>query len=242
MMEYTANQPLEFKSSPNIRELGGYYNTDGIRLRENKFLRAGDISQLDEAEQKRLIDYGIKICIDLRRVSEKKTPDFYELNDNTAYLAFPIAGEVAAHKNADNILYELYIDILENHKDVIYQVFTICAMMNEGILFHCSAGKDRTGLIAMLILAVCGVSAEQIVADYKVSGDNNREVSKTQKKMLIQLGLADVPDELFESDESNMIRLLDYLNEKYGGVINYLKSTGVTGHTFELLRKKMLEV
>ena len=60
MMEYTANQPLEFKSSPNIRELGGYYNTDGIRLRENKFLRAGDISQLDEAEQKRLIDYGIK--------------------------------------------------------------------------------------------------------------------------------------------------------------------------------------
>ena len=60
--------------------------------------------------------------------------------------------------------------------------------------------------------------------------------------MLIQLGLTDVPDELFESDESNMIRLLDYLNEKYGGVINYLKSTGVTGHTFELLRKKMLEV
>ena len=82
---------------------------------------------------------------------------------------------------------------------------------------------------------------DQIIADYASSGDNNRAVTMRQLAQLKDSGITDIPMEIFESDPDTMRRTLDYLNERYGGPVNYMKTIGVTGEEMQKIREKMLE-
>ncbi len=240
-MIYSANAPMDFESANNIRELGGYINGDGIPLKKHVLLRGGDLSLLTEKEVGRLEAYGIKTSIDLRISKEKKASDPFNESNHLVYYAIPIAGAVDTACAPKDLLYTLYVDILENHKEALRREIRIIAGESEGIIFHCTAGKDRTGVTAMLILAVCGVCEDQIIADYASSGDNNRAVTMRQLAQLKDSGITDIPMEIFESDPDTMRRTLDYLNERYGGPVNYMKTIGVTGEEMQKIREKMLE-
>lgn len=240
-MTYTANAPMDFKIANNIRELGGYVNKDGVPLKKHRLLRGGDLSLLTDNELSCLEDYGIRASIDLRSSMEKKSTDPFYDHNYLVYYAIPIEGSVDLKCKPKDLLYTLYIDILENHQDALRRELRIISGEDDGIIFHCSAGKDRTGLTAMLILAACDVCEEQIIADYAASGENNKEVTAKQLKQLEESGLNHIPVEIFESDPNTMRRTLDYLDERYDGPVNYMRAIGVTDEEIENIRKKMLE-
>ena len=240
-MNYKANMPMCLEETLNVRELGGYINGDGRCLKEHRLLRGGDLSRLTKEELEALEAYGIKACIDLRIPAEKVQKNPFNDSNYLVYHGIPIAGEVTLSAAPGELLYKLYVGILEHHKDALARVMKIIAAEKDGLIFHCSAGKDRTGLTAMFILAVCGVCDEQIIADYAASGENNREATKRQLEQLAQSGLTNIPEEIFESAPKTMEKTLGYICEKYGSPVEYLKCIGVEDREIEAIRNKMLE-
>lgn len=239
-MVYAANAPMRFDGAPNIRELGGYLNNTGNVLKKHKLLRGGALSGLTAKELEALNDYGIKTCIDLRIAKEKQDGDPFNQSDFLVYHSIPIAGAVDLQCDPKELLYVLYISILEEHRKALLREMQIIAAETEGIIFHCTAGKDRTGLTAMFILSVCGVCEEQIIADYQASAENNREQTRKQLEQLQASGLARIPAEIFESNPQTMRRTLDYLRRNYGSPEGYLREIGVTEKELNAIRKKML--
>ena len=240
-MQYTANEPLNFAGTFNVRELGGYVNMDGIRLKTHKVLRGDDLSNLTEEGLEALQKYGVKTCIDLRIYEEKRKLDPFYKSSELEYHSIPIKGNMVMRCEPGDMLYQLYASILENHTKALLTELQIIAREEEGIIFHCTAGKDRTGVTAMFILAICGVSREQIVVDYEPSGKNIAEQIKKQKQQLKECGIMNIPDEIFESKAETMCKLLDYLEDKYDGPVNYLRKIGLSDLEIEQIRKKMLE-
>ena len=90
-MQYTANKPLNFAGTFNVRELGGYVNADGVRLRTHKVLRGDDLSNLTEEGMKALQEYGVKICIDLRIYEEKQKLDPFYMSNELEFHSIPIS-------------------------------------------------------------------------------------------------------------------------------------------------------
>lgn len=240
-MQYIANEPLPFAGGLNIRELGGYVNEEGIPLKTHKLLRGDDLSNLTEDGMKQLQEYGVQICIDLRRYEEKKELDPFYKSNTLVYHSIPINGEVNMQSAPGDLLYDLYICFLEKHREKLLRELRIIAAEESGIIFHCTAGKDRTGVTAMLILSICGVAKEQIIADYEPSEKNIAKQVEKQKQQLEEAGIKGVREELFESKADTMRRTLEYLAEKYDGPVNYLRKIGLTELEIEQIRKKMLE-
>lgn len=106
----------------------------------------------------------------------------------------------------------------------------------EPVVFHCAVGKDRTGVIAMLLLRLAGVPEEIIVADYSVSAENMKSVFEEQRKIFQQKGI-EVPEVLLSSPKEEMEKTLDYLKSTWGDVETYLKECGVEVEDLEELKK-----
>lgn len=238
-MEYRANEAMRLIGALNVRELGGYVNRDGVRIRERKVLRGGDLSRMTKEDMQQLSAYGIHTCIDLRRDREKEVAHPFGAGGLWSYYAIPIKGKLDL-SDPKELLYRLYQDILDEHKEELCKELRIIAAAEDGVVFHCTAGKDRTGVTAMLILALCDVCEEQIIADYAASAENNRELIKRQKAQLEADGVKGVPEEIFGSEPETMRKTLAYLKQQYGDVKNYMKAIGITDGEMEAIRKKLL--
>lgn len=240
-MEYKANEAMDFAGASNVRELGGYVNRDGIRLKEHRLLRGGDLSRMTQEDLERLYVYGIHTSIDLRKETEKEgASDPFEAGGRWNYHAIPIRGKVDL-RDPKEMLYKLYQSFLDDFAQEFRKEFQVIAEAEDGVIFHCTAGKDRTGVTAMLILALCDVCEEQIIADYAASAANNREQTKRQLAQLEESGLSNIPLEIFESKSGTMKKTLAYLNQRYGGARNYLQTIGIKEAEMEAIRRKLLD-
>ncbi len=238
-MTYQANAPLDCQGADNLRELGGYMNREGITLRKHVFLRADDLTHLMGEDVEMLVDYGITGCVDLRIAGEKTEAHPFCLDDRLFYHSVPLHGNIS--NLGPDILFHIYLDILENRKPWLLEGMRILSYSAGGTIFHCTAGKDRTGLIAMLILSVCDVCEEQIIADYSVSGNNNRENTKKQMRQLRESGIYNIPAEIFESRPETMERTLAYIREHYETPVDYLRSIGMMSGEIDRIREKLLK-
>ncbi len=110
-------------------------------------------------------------------------------------------------------------------------------------VFHCTAGKDRTGLLSALVLSLLGVPEDTVVADYALSG---AAMARLRAKLLIKFPdgklLVDADaDAIFSADPSNMVALFAHLNERYGSVTEYASAIGIPDDVVDRLREAMLE-
>ena len=103
------------------------------------------------------------------------------------------------------------------------------------MLFHCTAGKDRTGILAMLLLSLAGVAREDILADYQISETYLAEIIQ-----LIQLRVPDLAAFAGQSRREYLEECMDLLLDKYGSVPDYLRAAGLTAGELETLRHKLL--
>lgn len=163
---------LPLDGSDNVRDLGGYVGEDNQVGKFGVFIRSNELCYLTEKDNKFLKEYGITSIIDLRSIeSSNEKPDNIDKNIFNYYnipLLTDKFNENLSLEKENFKMGEGYKLILEN-KIAIKEIFEVLDRSDGGCLFHCTAGKDRTGLVSMLILGLCGVCKKDIIANYEVT-------------------------------------------------------------------------
>lgn len=238
------SNPLDLSGAHNVRDLGTYVNAEGKKLREHQFLRGDSLDSLTNEDRKRLMNYGVKAVIDLRSSQEKEqAPCVWEGSGEVDYYSIPLLDEMnssAFQSKFPGSMSELYIKLLENNKAEFAQALRIMSGYKEDcVIFNCTAGKDRTGVTAMLLLILAGVDHEVIIADYSASEANMKETFQRQKEQMLQRGI-EVPECAFQSRPEQMAETLKALDSKYGTADAYINTLGLKSEEISCLKQKLL--
>lgn len=230
---------LPIESLENCRELGGYNTKDGQQTRWHSFLRSSEMSQLKEEEIEFLKAYGVRTIIDLRRKNEiEEQRNQLEYRDDFDYYNIPFITQsiydITKYKDGpdDFTMGDFYIELL-GKKEAVKQIFETIYHANDGaVLFHCRVGKDRTGVLAMLLLGLAGVEKKDIVSNY--------EISYSKLESLHDLE-SDLPVNYLYSNREYILQAIDYVVKYYGTYENYLLSTGLTEEILLHIKEKLIE-
>lgn len=243
-MHIEINKPLKLESALNIRELGGYSTTQGRVTKKGVFLRGDSTHSLTPGDLDILINLGVTLVVDLRSPDEvKNLPSKFYSVENIQYENVPMFDGLAsffATGKMPGSMAELYCWLLDNCQEQYKRIFRMF-LNNRGIsLFHCTAGKDRTGVVAMLLLQMAGVPDDIIIRDYAVSEENLKIVFDEQSQILRKSGI-EVPKYVLGSKPEDMEKTLCYLKEKYNGAFNYLLKCGLTKEELGKLIDKFVD-
>jgi protein-tyrosine phosphatase len=236
---------LAWEGCVNARELGGYPAADGRETRWGAVVRSDSPAALTAAGRAALADYGVRAIVDLRlpaELADHPNP-FAEPGDHgIAYTNVSFIDPALAPPDAVTTLAEDYLQMLDRYRHAVAEAITAVARAPEGVvLVHCAAGKDRTGLVAGLLLALVGVPAETVAADYAMTGEALRPQ--------LEAWLESDPDERAEREAllaryaptaEVMLEVLDQLTTRYGGVEPYLLEAGVSRDDLGRLRDRLL--
>jgi protein-tyrosine phosphatase len=230
------NRRVEMEGCFNFRDLGGYDAGDGRTVKWQRLFRADGLQRLSSTDLKQLGDLGLATVIDLRTGQELQEvgriswpepdlayhhlPMLDVLPDRTSYPAWVDASYVA----------DRYAGMLEKGADAMAEALLILAdPAAYPAVFHCAAGKDRTGLLAAVVLGLLGVSDEDIITDYALS-------QEAMGRMLAWLR-AERPEirEQIESsaaaivaaEPDTMSLFIQQLRQRYGSFSSYAESLGV---------------
>lgn len=230
-----AQRWLEWPELLNARDLGGLPTTEGLTL-PRRIVRSDDLGRLNAAGQQALIEYGIETIIDLRRPAElREAPP--PLADHPGYLNVPFLDEAIAADREFETVAETYIWLLDRMAHRVAAIMQAIASAPEGgVLVHCYAGKDRTGLIVALLLALAGVSRDEIVTDYALSDP----AAPSRPAPLLPSGWSATPrDHRFPCHPETMVTVFDHLDARRQGVTGYLKAIGVDAATQTRLGERL---
>lgn len=218
----------------NTRDLGGYRSgITGRELNKWRILRSDVQNYPSERDTGLLKSKNVRTVIDMRSAGEvqKKPSGFFE-RDGFFYFNIPIEQGRDLPESADRMS-ETYLSIAESSN--IPQVFRTIAAAPDGVIFNCTAGKDRTGVVSAVILGICGVSEEEIIADYMLTKQCNRE-----RFELIRQKYPGIDMNLIIPSERYMAEFISLLKTKYGGFYEYLISIGVTGEEIGKITAKLM--
>lgn len=239
--------PLEHLK--NCRDLGGYSCGGGTMFRYHRLYRSDAPDHLTAPEWKALEEMGVKTVIDLRSESEQKFAP-YEAPDGIERISYPLQKYDSPSANAgemdDKSLAKIasaafgksmedgYQKMVEDAPArIVYLLETICKKLEKGaVLYHCTAGKDRTGVLTAVLYLLCQVSDEDIIADYQVSAT-------------YQAGnpvFALIPEEMrymLASKPETMKRFLELAHQK--NYLGLLQAHGLSQETIERLKKGLIE-
>lgn len=224
----------------NIRDLGGYKTFDGKLTKHNIFYRSGNTDKSSKNDIKKLIEvYNVKTVIDLRNNEEiKQSPDKFAEIQEVNYINTPIEYSecLEEFKSTDRGLAVLYYYILKEKKQVLKTVFDTIANANEGsILFHCTLGRDRTAMVAMLLLGLVGVNRNDIIQNYTVSYDLIKDLDII-KRDLVYYGKRKTIT-LPEYIESAM----DFIKNDYNTFENYLLDCNVSKNNLIKIKNRFIQ-
>jgi protein-tyrosine phosphatase len=244
-MTHTRHIPLD--GVLNLRDLGGYPTPSG-ETSWRRMLRAASLHRLTDAEIEKLQDLGVVSVIDLRFDDEivKEPNPFAGRDGSVTHVNVSLfAGLDPTNPQiveAPDPLLALYKTALDERPDGFLAVMrAIIAAGDGGVLFHCTAGKDRTGMIAALLLDLAGVAREVIVADYVLTGDHIVPlVEATRAAVEAQGGDFAAYAPFFAAEAATMEAFLDHLHDIHGGARTYLANHGLTVSEIETLRTRLV--
>ena len=238
----------------NFRDFGGYTSSTSGEVRSGVLFRSGSLDRIADTEAHSLQDnLSIQTIIDLRHPDEfNDSPtrgSLVDLVPNRYSLSVIDATQALKnHTEAFNIAYGIgqsgprYFAVLENGEPIWREVIQIFLEPNSyPILAHCTAGKDRTGITAALILDLVGVASETISEDYAMSSASVDQLFE----YLVQAGRR--PEGTPEAVKSRMITKRKYmddflklLNQRYGNAEGYIKSLGFNAFDIAQIRDFLL--
>jgi protein-tyrosine phosphatase len=173
----TPDRLIDLEGCFNFRDLGGYHAADGRSLRWRHLFRADGLYRLTEVDLDQLGALGLRTVIDLRTLDEITARGRIEWpSADLAYHHLPMMDvlptrdEYADWTRPEDIAGQ-YVDILRTGRATIVHALNILAdPASYPAVYHCMAGKDRTGILSAIVLGLVGVSDEDILADYALSG------------------------------------------------------------------------
>ena len=245
---------LLLKCVYNTRDLGGYASAFGGTTRFGVFLRSDAPCDLPESDIRSLLDYGLTASMDLRSDGERLARPS-SLRNAAAYYEEPLFAQAAIYGEKPPVSpgaswTERYIDMAEISKDWAVRALTIAANEKGCLLYHCTTGKDRTGLMTCYLLSLAGVPKEDIAADYCVSELFLTPVYDRMRAGKVPIsasteGTAAPPppsgEDFFRTPASAMLGLIDYFDAQYGGVTAYLRAAGLSADIIGTIRNKLIE-
>ena len=163
------NLPLRIvlEGANNVRDLGGYATGNGRATRFGRLFRADALSSLTDRDVSTILERRIRTIIDLRDPEEVAAgPNHQAVLEAAEYHNIPLLSGLArgAIKSPPPSLGDFYVLGARYCTEQFRDVFTIIAAHTDGpLLFHCTAGKDRTGMVAALLLDLAGVAMETIL-------------------------------------------------------------------------------
>ena len=236
-MLFSYPRRLPVGASCNLRDLGGYPAANGDVTRWRVFFRSDHISELSALDIDALHNLGLTTVIDLRSIAEiERRPAAFARTDRFEYHNISLLSETAIDKSMSAAPFkELYILFAERGKKKLRRVFTIMAESRGACLFHCYAGKDRTGVVAALLLLLAGVPKEDVVADYVVSG-----IYYHRKIMSGDESVNDPIQAHTLSEQETINYFISHIDNKYGGAEGFLLNAGVAETNLSALKNKFL--
>lgn len=230
----------------NFRDLGGYATADGRHVRWRTLFRADGLSRLTPADLDIVRSLGIATVLDLRSTTELEVGRFPLDSVPVAFFHLPIVEETMdprKYRLAPGKLGERYEELARFGAPQIAAAIEIIAdPASHPVVFHCTIGKDRTGVLAAVTLALLGVPDETIIDDYVLSGPaitalrarwraRNPEVSRD----------LDEHPETFSAAPTNISWLFERLRDEHGSIEGYAESTGIGPEVLARLRGTLLE-
>ena len=233
----------------NFRDLGGYQGLGGRTTRWGTLFRSDTLHELTEGDVDLLRSLGLATVIDLRTSAELASTGRGPLApEPMAYrhLSLIRDGEgeaVAAPAPAGEDLAERYLWYLDSGRQSLVDALEL---MSEParlpLVFHCAAGKDRTGVLAALVLEILGVDADVIVADYVITaGRMELILGRYRSDPLLAERMAKVPASRFSVEADTMVRFLDELADRFGGARAWALASGVAPEALERMEQLLLE-
>src|SRR5262249_52751885 len=135
-----------------------------------------------------------------------------------------------------------YVLLADFAKEAIARVLRVLAVTDRPAVYHCAAGKDRTGVISAVLLGLLGVPDEVIVADYAATQENlDAIVERLLETEGYQKMLAALPPDTMHAEADTMIAFLDGIRERYGSMRGYARSAGVEDDTIEGLVERLVD-
>ena len=240
-----AYRRLPLKGLCNARDLGGHQTTRGV-TRFGAVLRCEAPRALTAEDIGFLRRYGVTVSIDFRGDKEvRRHPssldgvpgiEYRRVPTYDAQLAFAVVGTTGEFMSWG----DKYIALIENARDWVRDVLQTIAGSSGGVICNCTTGKDRTGVISALLLGLCGVPDDDIIADYCVSEiylkDAYGALLSNEPGKTVEV---DPQSPYLRTAPENMSALLGYLAD-CGGVEAYLKTCGVTPDGVAALREKLI--
>jgi protein-tyrosine phosphatase len=249
--DFSQNRLLIWPDCLNSRELGGYPLNNGAQTRWKTIVRSDNPVHLTPFGQQALVDYGIRTIIDLRFPYELKinpSPFANHGTDAIDYINIPLdqdqdlAHDLLPGEPAE-AMSDLYFRLLETNRSHVARVLSALGWARSGgVLFHCHAGKDRTGLISAMLLGAAGAPPEVIAADYaftypqleqrRQNSLNNPDWDEAARRYHVVLSTA-LPE--------TMLRLLKTLEKRYGSVKGYLETTPLKSRDLDALLVRFID-
>jgi protein-tyrosine phosphatase len=239
----------------NFRDLGGYRAGDAV-VRHGRVFRSGMTHHIAEAGVRALVErHGLRTVLDLRAGIEHEQDGFAPFTSGgvTVHL-LPVADNINAPTEEQRRRYAemragtfdwaaSYMRLSRNGREVYRRFFEILAGPDAlPAVFHCTAGRDRTGVAAALLLSLVGVDREEIAHDYALTGGHLRPhvarfIRASTRMQMTEEEMARV----LETRHDAMYRFLTDLSAEYGSVEGYITDIGVTEAQVAAIREALLE-
>lgn len=249
MTKHDTHRHIPFEGVSNFRDLGGYRTHDNRRLKWRKLYRSDRLSDFTAADLQRFSQLHVTRSIDFRGTAEADASDY-----SIAHLqriSIPIepkvvqslAGLMASGNGLDAatahaLMEQTYVGFVHSNAAQYRHFFDEVLADESALVFHCTAGKDRTGFAAAMLLELLGVDRDTIMHDYMLTNDFYKPVAKASGHPLP----AEVLSVLWRVTPSFMQAAYDEIDTDFGGVAQFLEDhIGLDAHARQTLKQRLLE-
>jgi len=238
---------VDLEGCLNFRDLGGYPTADGRRIRWRHVYRSDALHHLTPTDVTRMRDeLAIGTVIDLRSTPELRADGRGALADApVTFHHVPLFdGNLTRPEGwvAGDTLADRYTLLAEFARAPIARVIELIADAAGAAVYHCAAGKDRTGVVSAVVLGLLGVPDEVIVADYAATQETlDAIIDRLMATKGYQRMLAALPPDTIEAEAGTMITFLAGIAERYGSMQEYARQAGVADRTVDRLAARLLE-
>ncbi|MFL6206327.1 MAG: tyrosine-protein phosphatase [Acidimicrobiales bacterium] len=240
---------ISFELVFNVRDLGGLATEGGGTIRRGVLYRGDGVHRLAGADLEKARDLGLRTVVDLRTAGEiERGGQFPVAEHPVAWFHLPIIermwseDDLVATMGAVDFLRDRYLDMLSSGASSIARIVELVA---EGtpLLFHCAAGKDRTGVVAAVLLGLAGVPADEIADDYHATAGAMAAfvdwLTVTYPNALD--AMTSQPPEYLEAPYEAMETFLAEVDARYGSMAGYAKGIGVDALAIDALRAAIVD-
>jgi protein-tyrosine phosphatase len=243
-MTLTITRELTVEVAHNIRHIGGYRTVAG-RTTSEQIIRSAGLQRLTPAGVQALADRGVATIVDLRSTVERErdvTPDVS--GNGIEHIFAPVFEQDASPVGLGEEFRgfaSVYVSMLETGREAYRVLFETIAFSDRHVLFHCAAGKDRTGVATALLLDLVGVPEEAILADFALSASLLEPLFETFLPRMTARGIDEARGRaLLAANPGDMASTLAHIRNRFGSAEGYVRDIGLSADTTEDLKARLL--